>query len=115
MQRLSFWQRWSLPHYFEACDIQTGHVAFDAETCTCCGRCARSCPVGSIIVPKRAQRETETTHVLQAGPDLFMCFACANCFTVCPEDSVTVTRRYTAHSYYNRLFRTSEMTPPRRY
>jgi formate hydrogenlyase subunit 6/NADH:ubiquinone oxidoreductase subunit I len=115
MQTLSFWRRWNLPHYFSAREIQTGKVDFDPDTCTACGRCARSCPVGSIVVPKRAGRKTNPTHVVEARPDLFLCFACSNCFTVCPENSVTISRRYTAHYYFNRLFRTPELTPPRKY
>jgi formate hydrogenlyase subunit 6/NADH:ubiquinone oxidoreductase subunit I len=115
MQHLSLRRRWKLPHYFDAREIQTGKVEFDPVTCTACGRCARSCPVGSIIVPKASERTNNPAHVLEARPDLFLCFACANCFTVCPENAVTVSRRYTAHFYFNRLFRTSEMTPPRKY
>ena len=115
MQYLSPWRRWTMPNYFDARQIQTGKIEVDAIRCTACGRCARCCPVGSIIVPKASQREREPTHVLEAGPDLFMCFACSNCVTVCPEDAITLSRRYTAHFYFNRLFRTSEMTPPRKY
>lgn len=115
MQYLSLRRRWKLPHYFDAHEIQTGKVEFDPATCNACGRCARCCPVGSIIVPKASERARETTHVLEAGEDLFMCFACANCLTVCPEDSITISRRYTAHYYFNRLFRLPEMTPPKKY
>lgn len=115
MTHLSFWRRWNLPHYFKASHIQTGKVDFDPETCTACGKCARCCPVGSIIVPKPSQRASSPTHVLEAGPDLFMCFACSNCYSVCPEGSVVISRRYNAHYYFNRLFRTSELTPPRKY
>lgn len=115
MRTLAFRQRWSLPHYFDPGGIQTGKMDFDMDKCTTCGKCRRACPVGSIIVPKYSERHGSPTRILEPLPDMFMCFACTNCVTVCPVDAIAPARRYTAHSYFNRLFRLPEMTPPRRY
>lgn len=115
MNHLSPLQRWKLPDYIDSSSIQTGKVEFDPEACNACGRCARSCPVGSIIVPKASEKAENPTHVIEAAPDLFMCIACSNCYSVCPENAVTIVRRYTTHYYYNRLFRAPEMMPPKKY
>ncbi|MBI4862967.1 MAG: 4Fe-4S binding protein [Candidatus Riflebacteria bacterium] len=92
--------------------MTTGMVEFDRDRCTLCGICARCCPVGSIVVPTT---RGEVPHVASGGPDIYLCFACGNCVAACPHHAATLKRRYTTHTYYNRLCRAPEMTYPRRY
>jgi formate hydrogenlyase subunit 6/NADH:ubiquinone oxidoreductase subunit I len=109
---LNWVQRFRIPTYLHAREITTGRVEFDPEKCTLCGICARCCPVGSIVVPRS---KGEAPHVVSGGPDIYLCFACGNCVSACPRDAVLLKRRYTTHTYYNRLSRTAEMTTPKRY
>lgn len=109
---LTFWQRNTIPTYLDPSEITTGRVEFDGSRCTLCGICSRCCPVGSIVVPKT---KGQVPCVREAGADMYLCFACGNCVSACPHRAVTLTRRYTTHTWYNRLCRTPEMTYPKRY
>ncbi len=57
--------------------------AIDAEKCTGCGACSRSCPAGAI------SGELKTPHVI----DPHLCIACGSCREACRFDAVLTERR----------------------
>jgi formate hydrogenlyase subunit 6/NADH:ubiquinone oxidoreductase subunit I len=113
--RLSFQERWRMPSYLNRDEITTGKVSFNPDTCDRCGICAAHCPLGSIVVPKGKANGGRAPHVAECGPDMYLCFACGQCVSACPTNSVTLERRYTAHFYYNRLWKAPELAPPKAY
>jgi hypothetical protein len=53
-------------------DIHTGGEPVFTGECSQCGMCAKSCPIGGIIISDK--------------PDFNQCFGCSNCTTVCPDN-----------------------------
>lgn len=110
--RLGFLERWIIPSYLSPDEITTGLVEFDADACRRCGVCAGCCPTAAITVPKA---KVGAPSLLSLSEDMYVCFACGNCVSSCAHDAVVLKRRYTAHSYFNRMSRAPEMTYPKRY
>jgi ferredoxin len=67
----------------------------DPETCICCGRCARECPVDCIsgktgkVPAKATEEDREAGKVGEPfSIDQETCVHCGTCFEVCPVDGV---------------------------
>ncbi|MHC5033699.1 MAG: NADH-ubiquinone oxidoreductase-F iron-sulfur binding region domain-containing protein [Planctomycetota bacterium] len=72
--------------------------AIDSETCICCGRCARECPVECISGKRGKVPAKATDEEREAGKvgepfviDQNACIRCGSCYGVCPVSAVERT------------------------
>ncbi|MGD8329768.1 MAG: hydrogenase iron-sulfur subunit [Acidobacteriota bacterium] len=68
----------------------------DAERCTGCNDCARSCPFFAITMlerplPARGYGSTPNGAVSLASIDPLLCTGCGNCVSVCPVDAASLS------------------------
>ncbi len=81
---------------FGAIKIEDGIAVFDAEKCTGCGLCVKTCPRKVIsLVQKRASNVRVTCSSHDRGPVVRKncqvgCIACGKCVKVCPKQAITV-------------------------
>lgn len=62
-----------------------GEPQIDADACTACGRCVRTCP-DEVLVQESGK--------VVVGPGLFLgCVACGHCMAVCPSGAIRVSGR----------------------
>lgn len=63
-----------------------GHVEVDADACTLCGACARTCPTGALTLDEG----TLTARDID-------CIGCTMCVTACPENAVVLGGTVASH------------------
>ena len=59
----------------------------DAEKCTGCSRCVKTCPIQLLVMDDKKPRTNERY-------DHFRCITCQNCAAACPEDAITISGDY---------------------
>jgi NADH-quinone oxidoreductase subunit I len=65
-----------------------GAVVVDISKCVGCGRCARDCPCGSLIVTRLPDGGVRVVQ------DYSTCAECGQCELVCPRDAIHLAPRF---------------------
>lgn len=60
----------------------------DAQKCTGCGRCVKSCPIQLLMVDEAGKARPNERY------DHFRCICCQNCAAACPEKAITIAGDY---------------------
>ncbi len=79
----------------------------DADKCTRCGRCIKTCPTHILVLPKEGPPRLEGYKGLE-----FACLGCRNCEAVCPEDAIHVSGAYRVASGRYKSAHVGRVEPP---
>lgn len=60
-----------------------GMVIWDKERCVLCGKCAKGCPMGAILL----NGESRSLHI-----DSSQCVRCGTCVQLCPKEALKLKK-----------------------
>lgn len=123
--RYSLFDRFRIPDYDIAKQMQTGDLVFDREKCRECGVCIRLCPGGCILTDTTGKPDLLSgrarggkyglPRVAATSRGATLCVACFDCGAGCPHGAISIRQSFNPGYHFKRLTQTSSLRYPKRY
>jgi len=112
MKAIGIIERHILPDYGDVKQITWATIAVDAEKCTGCSLCVKTCPADSIMIKNKKAQMKPANGILTREPGISQCMGCGDCTALCPAGAITITGPYRWTKFFKTIDR-GELLPPR--